>query len=88
MEPLLAPGTVAVIDRHYNSLAPYRTHQANLYAVRNGSTLLLRYLDFEDSRLILRPSSIGCPIQLITLGSNETPADYIVGRVCLLFYEL
>lgn len=88
MEPVLAPGTIAVIDRHYNSLAPYRAHQPNLYAVRNGRALLLRYLDFEDSRLILRPSSTSCPIQLLALAPDETPADYIVGRVCLLFYEL
>ena len=34
MQPLVAPGAIAVLDRHYNSLAPYRAQQATLYAVR------------------------------------------------------
>jgi transcriptional regulator with XRE-family HTH domain len=88
MEPLLTTGTISVIDRHYNSLAPYRAQQPTLYAVRSGAALVLRFLDFDQNRLILRPSSLSCPVQMIVLASNETPADYIVGRVCLLFNEL
>ncbi|MEO8737189.1 MAG: hypothetical protein ABI380_11695 [Edaphobacter sp.] len=88
MEPLLAPGAIAVLDRHYNSLAPYRAHQPTLYAVRCGAALLLRYVDFDEGRLILRPYSRDFPVQLIPLASHESPADYIVGRVCLVFSEL
>ncbi|HWZ51203.1 MAG TPA: hypothetical protein VNW54_07045 [Granulicella sp.] len=88
MEPVLAPGTIAVIDRHYNSLAPYRAHQPTLYAVRSGNVLLLRYVDFDQNHLILRPASTACSTQRMPLGPSETPADYLVGRVCLLFYEL
>ena len=87
MEPMLAPGTVAVIDRHYNSLAPYRAHQPTLYAVRSGNALLLRFADFDHNCLILRPASASCSVQLLPLAAHETAADY-VGRVCLLFYEL
>ncbi len=88
MEPLLAPGAIAVLDRHYNSLAPYRAHQPTLYAVRCGAALLLRYVDFDEGRLILRPYSRAFPVQLLPLASHESPADYIVGRVCLVFSEL
>lgn len=88
MQPLLAPGAIAVLDRHYNSLAPYRAQQPTLYAVRCGATLLLRYVDFDEGHLILRPYSREFPVQLVRLGSHESPADYIVGRVCLLFSEL
>lgn len=88
MEPLLAPGAIAVLDRHYNSLAPYRAHQPTLYAVRCGAALLLRYVDFDEGHLILRPYSRAFPVQLIPLAANESPADYIVGRVCLVFSEL
>lgn len=88
MEPLLAPGAIAVLDRHYNSLAPYRAHQQTLYAVRCGAALLLRYVDFDERRLILRPYSRDFPVQLLPLASHESPADYIVGRVCLVFSEL
>jgi hypothetical protein len=88
MDPLLSPGAIAVLDRHYNSLAPYRAHQPTLYAVRCGAALLLRFVDFDEGRLILRPYSRDFPVQLLPLGSHETPADYIVGRVCLIFSEL
>jgi hypothetical protein len=88
MQPLVAPGAIAVLDRHYNSLAPYRAHQPTLYAVRCGAALLLRYVDFDEGHLILRPYSREFSVQLIRLASHESPADYVVGRVCLLFSEL
>lgn len=88
MEPLLYAGTIAVLDRHYNSLAPYRSHQPTLFAVRYGAALLLRFVDFDEDRLILRPYSRAFPIQLLTIGVEEAPADYIVGRVCILLSEL
>jgi hypothetical protein len=88
MQPLLAPGAIAVLDRHYNSLAPYRSQQPTLYAVRCGGALVLRYVDFDDGRLILRPYARDFPVQLIPLASHESPGDYIVGRVCLIFSEL
>jgi hypothetical protein len=88
MDPLLAPGAIAVLDRHYNSLAPYRAHQSTLYAVRCGTALLLRFVDFDEGRLILRPYSRDFPVQLLPLATHETPGDYIIGRVCLVFSEL
>jgi hypothetical protein len=88
MDPIVAAGAIVILDRHYNSLAPYRAHQRTLYAVRCGAGLVLRYLEFDDGRLILRPLSLAFPVQLLTLGSHETPADYIVGRVCLVVSEL
>jgi hypothetical protein len=74
--------------RYYNSLAPYRAHQPTLYAVRCGVALLLRFVDFDEGRLILRPYSRDFPVQLLPLATHETPGDYIVGRVCLVFSEL
>jgi transcriptional regulator with XRE-family HTH domain len=88
MDPLVSPGAITVLDRHYNSLAPYRAHQPTLYAVRCGAALLLRFVDFDEGRLILRPYSRNFPVQLLPLATHETPADYIVGRVCLVFSEL
>jgi len=88
MEPMLAPGTIAVLDRHYNSLAPYRSHQPTLYAVRCGAGLLLRFVDFDEDRLILRPYSRAFPVQLLAMEAERVPADYIVGRVCMVISEL
>jgi hypothetical protein len=88
MAPIVVPGAIAVLDRHYTSLAPYRAHQPTLYAVRCGAALLLRFVDFNEGRLILRPWSREFPVQLLPLAAHESPSDYIVGRVCLLFSEL
>ncbi len=88
MEPIFAEGATLVLDRHYNSLAPYRTHQRTLYAVRGGAGLVVRFVDFDEGRLILRPLSLGFPVQLVTLRTEESPADLIVGRVCLVVSEL
>lgn len=88
MEPMIAAGAILVLDRHYNSLAPYRVHQRNLYAVRSGGGLAIRFVDFDEDRLILRPLSLVFPVQLLTPGADETPADYIVGRVCIVISVL
>lgn len=88
MEPVLAAGSVAVIDRHYNSLAPYHADEPTLLAVRYGAGLLLRYAEFDDARLVLRPAAISCPVQLMTVAEDRLPADYIVGRVCMIFHGL
>ena len=88
MEPMIGAGSVVVLDRHYNSLAPYRAHQKTLYAVRAGAALALRFVEFDDGRLILRPLSQAFPVQLLALGAEETAAVYLVGRVCLVVSEV
>jgi hypothetical protein len=88
MAPMIGADATVVIDRHYNSLAPYRAHQRTLFAVRGGGGLVLRFVDFDEGRLILRPLSVDFPVQLVALGAEETPADYLVGRVCLVLSDL
>lgn len=88
MAPVLALGALAIVDRHWNSLAPYRANQPNLYAVRSGSMLMLRYMDFDERHLILRPFLREFPVQLIGLKEGESPADYVVGRICLVVAEV
>jgi hypothetical protein len=88
MAPMIGADATVVIDRHYNSLAPYRAHQRALLAVRGGGGLVLRFVDFDEGRLILRPLSVDFPVQLVALGAEETPADYLVGRVCLVLSDL
>ena len=88
MEPLLRPHFIAVIDRHYNSLTPYRLQSPTIYAVRGSDTLHLCFLEFESERLVLRPRNQQIPVLLIALAANEQPADRIVGRVCYVLSEL
>jgi hypothetical protein len=87
MDPLVLPEALAVIDRHYNSLAPYRTTRPNLYAVRNGAHLMLRYVDFLANRLVLRPHSLAFPVDLVEMEPGESPSDLIAGRVVLILNE-
>ena len=64
------------------------SNQASIHAVRFGPTLLLRHVDFDDRHLILRPYAHNFPVQLLPLGPEESPGDYIVGRVCMVMAEV
>jgi len=87
MEPLVLPEAIALVDRHYNSLAPYRPGRPNLYAVRQGAHLTLRYADFLMNRLVLRPHNIAFPLDLIELDPGESPRELIAGRVVLVLNQ-
>jgi hypothetical protein len=88
MQPTLPESTLAVVDRHYNSLIAYQPPAPSIFAVRLGNTLQLRLANFENNRLILRPYELDIPVQLITLGPHEVPSDLVVGRVCLAIAPL
>ena len=88
MDPLLFPDALAVIDRHYNVLAPYRAGRPNLYAIRNGGHLTLRYADFAEARLVLRPLNLSFPVDLIEIAPDASPGENIAGRVALTINEL
>lgn len=88
MEPLVFPEAIALIDRHYTSLSPYRPNQPNLYALRNRTRLTLRYVEFLSNRLVLRPHSITFPVDLIEVDPGESPTELIAGRVVLVLNEL
>jgi hypothetical protein len=87
MEPLLLPDAITLIDRHYTSLMPYRLNRPNLYAVRHGAHLSLRYVEFISNRLVLRPHSIAYPVDLIEIDPGGSPSDLLVGRVALILNE-
>jgi hypothetical protein len=87
MDPLVLPEAITLIDRHYNSLHPYRPNRPNLLAIRNGGRLTIRYADFLANRLVLRPHSIAAPVELIDLAPGESPGDLIAGRVALILNE-
>jgi len=87
MEPLVLPEAIALVDRHYNSLMPYRHERPNLYAVRHGAHLTLRYVDYLSNRLVLRPHNIVFPVELIEVGPGESPTELIAGRIALILNE-
>ena len=87
MEPLVLPEAITLIDRHYTSLMPYRPNRPNLYAVRHGSHLTMRYVDFVANRLVLRPHNIAFPVDLIEVDPGEPPSELIAGRIALILNE-
>ena len=87
MDPLIQPDSIALLDRHYNSLMQYRPNRPNLYAVRKDTRLQLRYVDFLLSRMVLRPHNLAFPVELRDMGPGESPGDLIIGRVILVLNE-
>jgi hypothetical protein len=88
MDPLVLPEATVLIDRHYDSLVAYRPSRPNVYAVRHGSHLTLRYVEFLSNRLVLRPHNIAFPVDLIHLELGEAPGDLLAGRIALIVTEL
>jgi len=56
MEPLVLPEAIALLDRHYISLAPYAQTGPTFTRSAMGH-LTLRNVDFQSNRLVLRPST-------------------------------
>lgn len=88
MEPLICPNAIALVDRHYNSLTPYRPDRSNILAVRNGGHVTLRHAEFLTSRLVLRPHNQAFPVELMELEPHESLGDLIAGRVALIMNEM
>jgi len=87
MDPVVQPDAIAVVDRHYNSLAQYRPTRQNVYALRKDTRLKLRYADFMLSRLVMRPHNGAYPVELSEMEPGESPGNLIVGRVILILNE-
>ncbi len=82
MYPRLLPGATLLIDRHYNSLKPYRRNERNLYAVRAEGGTTVKYVETAGQNLVLRPHNEAYPVGVLPIEEGKTFADYIVGRVC------
>ena len=88
MSPRLSPGAALLIDRHYNSLKPYRKGELNMYAVLKNDTCAVRYVEQAGNQLVLRPHNQSSPIEVIAIAEGKSAADHLVGRICLLSQEV
>ena len=86
MYPSLLPGATVLIDRHYNSLKPYRKGESNMYAVHKDGSCTVKYVEVAGKQLVLRPHNQAYPVEVMPLGSSR-PSDFIVGRVCYVGIE-
>src|SRR5438045_3871831 len=82
MYPRMLPGATLLLDRHYNSLAPYRKGEQNMYAVRKDETCTIKYVEVANRHLVLRPHNPAYPVEVMLIEEGTKPGDYIVGRVC------
>lgn len=88
MAPRLHAGAMLLIDRHYNSLKPYRKNELNMYAVLKNDTCAVSYVEVLENQIILRPQNQSSPIESIPLPHGKSPADYLIGRICQVSSEL
>jgi hypothetical protein len=87
MYPRIAPGANVLIDRHYNSLRPYRKGEPNMYAVRKENECVVNFVELAGSNLILRPYNQAFPVDIIPIPEGASCADHIIGRVCYVGIE-
>lgn len=87
MWPRLNPGSTLLLDRHYNSLRPYRRGDRNMYAVRKGEGCTVKYVEAGEGMLILRPHNSEYPVEVLPVEEGQTYADLIVGRVAHVAME-
>ncbi len=88
MVPAILPHAILVIDRHYNSLIPYRPPMPSIYALQQGNAMLFRYATAHGNTMVLRPHKLEHAIELIELKPEESPGKFIVGRVCVIISEM
>lgn len=87
MYPRLLPGATVLIDRHYNSLQPYRKNELNMYAVRMKDSCIVRYVELAGRTIVLRPHNQSHVVEVLTMSEGEGFADHLVGRVCYMGME-
>lgn len=88
MSPRLQPGVTLLVDRHYNSLKPYRKGEWNMYVVLKNDNCTVRYVEPAENGLILRPQSQTAPIEILPIPEHKSAADYLIGRICQISLEL
>jgi hypothetical protein len=88
MYPRVLPGATVLIDRHYNSLEPYRRGEPNIYAAFVNGTCILRYAEMAGENLVLRPHNQSYSVEIVPLGKGQTAADSLIGRVCYVGTEI
>ena len=87
MYPRMAPGATLLLDRHYNSLKPYRRGDANMYAVRQDGGCTVKYVELSGHNLVLRPHNQAYPVDVLPLADPRRASDAIIGRVCYVGME-
>lgn len=78
MWPGAGAGATLLVDRHWVSLAPYRAGRRNIFVVKRGSGILVRYAELADESLLLQPRDSAFPAAIVAAPSLT---EVLVGRV-------
>lgn len=87
MYPRMLPGATLLIDRHYNSLTPYRKGDNNMYAVLKDEGCTFKYVEVAGNHLILRPHNQAYPVEVLPMEDGRKAGEYLVGRICYVGIE-
>ena len=88
MSPRLSAGSTVLLDRHYNTLTPYRRGDKTMFAVKYDNEVVVRYVHLDGTTLVLRPENASSPVKLLHLPQGTEPSDLIVGRVGFVSMEV
>jgi len=87
MYPRLLPGATVLVDRHYNSLKPYRKGDFNMYAVKKDNACTIKYVEVAGRHLVLRPHNPAYPVEVMLMEEGKHARDYLIGRICYVGIE-
>ncbi len=87
MYPRILPGATILIDRHYNSLKPYRKGESNMYAVARAGGCTLKYVEVAGNHLVLRPHNQAYPVEVMAMEAGKKLHDCLIGRICYVGIE-
>src|SRR6202162_3924164 len=87
MYPRLLPGASVLVDRHYNSLKPYRKGESNMYAVARNGDCTVKYVEVAGNHLVLRPHNHGYPVEVMAMSPGKKVHDSLIGRICYVGIE-
>ena len=87
MYPRLVPGATVLIDRHYNSLQPYRKGEQNMYTVDVKGVSKVRYVEPAGKNIVLRPHNQTYAVEVLPMDDKEAISQCLVGRVCYVGME-
>jgi transcriptional regulator with XRE-family HTH domain len=87
MFPRLLPGATVLIDRHYNSLRPYRRGEQTMFMVRSGKQCVIRYMERLDEGIILRPHNPAYPVEMLEVIGGHAISESVIGRIAHIGVE-
>lgn len=83
MAPRLSRQSVVVVDRHYNSLEPWRGER-NMYLVRTPERFVIRYVERWDAVLVLRPHAAEYSLERVRASLGRELLAEVIGRICFV----